>query len=369
MTAPGAVRRKTLLLLRNSPVTGQWSMWNSCDYIAQAAAPDFEVRVHTPPAALSRLPIPGRKFLVYFDVYVLGAVGLGLKALGADLVAAVDQAYAPALWLTPRRKRTAFVHDTIAMRQARGLLAGAPPVGASGKLYQAWIRRALAAMRVLAGNTALEADYLRDLGVGGAVVEVGQPAPEQRLGAPTPGAARRPYLLHVGSDNWLKNKAYLIELHSLLVRRLGEQAPDLVLAGRTRKETAERIAILGLAQRIHCVSGPSDADLAGLFAGCRAVISPSRVEGFGVPPLEGLIFGRMPLLADTPVFRHIYGRVARFFPLDDAQAAADIVAEALAESAAPTEPARQALLQRYSFAAVASRTRAWLAASLKASEA
>jgi glycosyltransferase involved in cell wall biosynthesis len=363
---------KRLLVLRNSPISGQWSMWNSADYIAAAAAPDFEARFYTPPVALSRLPLKKAiKYLIYIDIYLLGAIGLALAARKADLVAAADQGYAPALWLIPRRKRTAFVHDTIAMRQAAGLLAGAPAVSRTGRLYQAWIRRALANMPVLAVNTALEAGYLSDLGVRRPTVEVGQPAAEERLGVVESQAhpVMAPYLLHVGSDNWLKNKAYLLDVYAALRARMGQAAPKLILAGRNTAATMDRIAALDLTLHVRCVSAPTDGELAALYAGASAVISPSIVEGFGVPPMEGLMFGRLPLLADIPVFRYIYGQVARFFALDDAQFAADKIAEALSGDAKPPETARQALLKRYSVEAVSSRTREWLAAALAASRA
>jgi EmrB/QacA subfamily drug resistance transporter len=362
-----ARQKKTLLVLRNSPIAGQWSMWHSADHIAAAAAPDFAARMYTPPVTLSRLPLKGaRKYLIYVDVYVLGAIGLALAARHAELVVAADHGYAPALWLVARRKRTAFVHDTIALRQAAGLLPGAPPVSATGRLYQAWIRRALARMPVLAVNTALDAGCLGELGIRTATVEVGQPAAAHRLGAGETRPEGTPYLLHVGGDSWLKNKAYLLAVYAALRARMGADAPELVMAGSTSAATMDRIAACGLGGHVRCLSAPSDADLAALYAGARAVISTSIAEGFGIPPLEGLMFGRLPLLADIPVFRHLYGQVARLFPLDDARSAAAILAEALAGDAKPPEPARKALLERYSADQVSCRTRAWLAAALRA---
>ncbi len=364
-----APSRPSLVVLRNSAVTGQWSMWNSADYIASAAAAEFEVQFYSPPVALWRLPLKRfRKFLLYFDIYVLGAIGVARAARDADLVAAADHGYAPALWLVPRRKRTAFVHDTIAMRQARGQIAGAPAVSWSGRIYQAWIAHALGSMPVLAANTVLEARYLRELGIGAQSVEVGQPAAEYRL-TPAETSAfepRHPYLLHVGSDTWIKNKAYLLEVCQALRKRLGAEAPTLIMAGRTGAATLDRIAALGLADAVSCISAPTDANLADLYSRARAVISTSHAEGFGVPPMEGLMFNRPLLLSDIPVFRHLYAEVARFIPLGDAHAAAECIARALSGDPSPPHRARQDLLARYSMAEVSLRTRAWLAAALQA---
>ena len=64
----------------------------------------------------------------------------------------------------------------------------------------------------------------------------------------------------------------------------------------------------------------SDARMAYYYKHCKAYISPSLYEGFGVTPLEALSFGcRRLYLSDIPVFHEIYDGVANFFDPRDPQ--------------------------------------------------
>lgn len=47
---------------------------------------------------------------------------------------------------------------------------------------------------------------------------------------------------------------------------------------------------LGLLSRVHVVSG-ADGRLAALYAGARALVYPSKYEGFGFPPVEAMAMG------------------------------------------------------------------------------
>ena len=51
----------------------------------------------------------------------------------------------------------------------------------------------------------------------------------------------------------------------------------------------------------------SDEALKALLCHCKALIFPSRYEGFGIPPLEALTCGAKAIVSDIPVMREIYG--------------------------------------------------------------
>jgi glycosyltransferase involved in cell wall biosynthesis len=81
----------------------------------------------------------------------------------------------------------------------------------------------------------------------------------------------------------------------------------------------------------------SEEEILSAYRGASAVIAPSRFEGFGLTPLEGLAMGRPVIASDIPPHREFVGTAARFFPADDHLALAAAITAALA--APPLSPA------------------------------
>jgi glycosyltransferase involved in cell wall biosynthesis len=69
-------------------------------------------------------------------------------------------------------------------------------------------------------------------------------------------------------------------------------------------------------ENIFCYDYVSEADLFNLIAKSDGLISPSTYEGFGIPPLEAIYFGKSVILNDIPVYREIYSEAASFFELE-----------------------------------------------------
>jgi glycosyltransferase involved in cell wall biosynthesis len=66
---------------------------------------------------------------------------------------------------------------------------------------------------------------------------------------------------------------------------------------------------------VHCIGRVTDAELAGLYAGCLAVCIPSVAEGFGLPVVEAAAAGAPVLASDLPVFREITDAVMLHAPV------------------------------------------------------
>lgn len=104
-------------------------------------------------------------------------------------------------------------------------------------------------------------------------------------------------------------------------------------------------------------------DLGALYASALAVVLPSWLEGFGLPPVEGLAAGAPAIVSDLPVFREVLGDGALYVPPGDAEALADSL---LALAQDPALRARlleagRAKIAPLSWAETARRTRAVLA--------
>jgi glycosyltransferase involved in cell wall biosynthesis len=163
---------------------------------------------------------------------------------------------------------------------------------------RAWHRlarpRALArrAARVVALSQAV-ADELRDTwGVASTVVPPG-------LGVPPGGAPPAPgrYLLFVGALEPRKGPDVLAQAFAR-ARARGLDA-DLVVVGEGR------VAVEG--PGVRGLGAVGDAELDGLYAGALAVVAPSYLEGFGLPPLEAAARGVPAVVSDLPVFAETLG--------------------------------------------------------------
>lgn len=75
-------------------------------------------------------------------------------------------------------------------------------------------------------------------------------------------------------------------------------------------------------------------ELNGYFQSSSALFFPSRIEGFGLPVLEALVFGTPVVATDIPVLREVGGDSSRYFKLDDIATATQQLKMVLADQAA-----------------------------------
>ncbi|MEO5800010.1 MAG: glycosyltransferase family 4 protein, partial [Gemmatimonadales bacterium] len=80
----------------------------------------------------------------------------------------------------------------------------------------------------------------------------------------------------------------------------------------------------------------SDEEIVAAYAKAAVVVCPSRFEGFGLTPMEGLAMQRAVVASDIPVHREFVGGQVRLFAPDDAAALAQRCVEALAAPGVPS---------------------------------
>lgn len=141
-------------------------------------------------------------------------------------------------------------------------------------------------------------------------------------GEASPHADERPYFVCLGTIEPRKN--HLLLLH--LWRHFGEtlppaEIPRLVVVGRRGWENEQVIDMLercpALTGHVEELSSCSDARLAGLLRGARALLMPSFAEGYGMPVAEALSVGTPVVCSDIAALREVGGNVPNYLdPLD-----------------------------------------------------
>jgi glycosyltransferase involved in cell wall biosynthesis len=166
-----------------------------------------------------------------------------------------------------------------------------------------------------------------------------------RLGIPelpTPSTvppAEAPYLVHVGKRGAYKDFATVIKS---LRHVAGEVGLVAVGGGDASPREEHLLESTGLLDRVRFETHVSDQRLVDILAGSQGLISASREEGFGLPPLEALAAGKPVILSDIAVYRELYARWATFFPVGDPEALAQAISLRLG-GGGPALPERKEL--------------------------
>ena len=165
-----------------------------------------------------------------------------------------------------------------------------------------------------------------------------------------------PYLLFVGALEPRKAPDVLSDAYAR-ARARGLEA-ELVVVGEGR------MPIAGTGVR-RVAPAADDRELAALYAGALAVVAPSWLEGFGLPPVEAAALGTPSVVSDLPVFAETLGDGALRVAPGDAAGLADALVRIAGDAALRSElgaAARQAAV-RYDWGRSAEAMHAVLAAA------
>lgn len=135
------------------------------------------------------------------------------------------------------------------------------------------------------------------------------------------------YVLFVGNLEPRKDLGTVLAAYRLLVARGSSDLPRLALAGPSGWGGELDLGGLPAGLVVRLGRQPED-QLRGLVAGARALLYPSRYEGFGLPVLEAFACGTPLIASDIPTTREILGTgadLAGLFPVGDAEALADLL--------------------------------------------
>lgn len=234
-------------------------------------------------------------------------------------------------------------HDLLAIRSALGEIAE-NRTGATGRVYQKMILQGLCrAQRVacVSKNTLADLQRLTPLlpsqvslvynGLNYPYRPMPRPEAMDRVAKKLQAAPER-FILHVGGNQWYKNRAGVVAIYAELARVM-TNAPDLVMAGKEWPEPLRRqIAEAGLANRIFTAHGCDNEDLRALYSAAEALVFPSLMEGFGWPIIEAQACGCPVVTSNAPPMTEVGGEAAVYVNPRNAREFATVLRGILQES-------------------------------------
>lgn len=140
--------------------------------------------------------------------------------------------------------------------------------------------------------------------------------------AAKPATLEAPYFVCVATIEARKNHLLLLKAWRKLIAEQGDAAPRLVLIGQwgIRSERVRQMyrGDPHLPRFVTILERCSDHELACWLAGAKALLAPSRAEGFGLPLAEALKLGVPVIASDLPAFAEFGAGIPKLLdPTDD----------------------------------------------------
>lgn len=132
----------------------------------------------------------------------------------------------------------------------------------------------------------------------------------------------KPYFITLGTIEPRKNHAFLLDLWQKLHDTLPEdEVPHLLILGRrgwASPELLHRLDTLPFRNRtVFELPNLPDDQVAGFLVQSRALLFPSFVEGYGLPPLEAASLGVAVVVPPLPVYQETLGDYPVYAALED----------------------------------------------------
>ncbi|WP_413668453.1 glycosyltransferase [Mucilaginibacter sp. Mucisp86] len=298
-----------IVFFTHPPFLGSQSMPRFASMLAKGMQQrGHQVEVWTPEAYFYKLSVPNslKKWLGYLDQYIMfpGEVRKRIKSYpNQTLFVFTDHALGPWVPLVTNRPHVIHCHDFLAQQSAFGKIKE-NQTGFTGRMYQKFIRKGyLKGKNFISVSSKTKQDLqelltkkpqLSDVIYNGLnrdfkPLEINKA--RQIFGKAIDVDLSEGYILHIGGNQWYKNRIGVIEIYESW-RKLSSSKLPLLLIGKepttALKEKQEQSAFAG---EIYFLTEVSDEQTLLAYAGATLLLFPSLAEGFGWPIAEAMASG------------------------------------------------------------------------------
>ncbi|MVN77243.1 glycosyltransferase [Hymenobacter sp. HMF4947] len=290
-----------------------------------------QVEMWAPQSRFFKLPVSGslKKWLGYIDQYLLFPVEVRkrLKAHTSDsLFVFTDQALGPWVPLVADRPHVIHCHDFMAQHSALGKIPG-NSTSWTGRHYQDMIRKGYSrGKNFISVSNKTRVDLQESLLSVPSHSEVVYNGLNSSLKFYEPSLARETfgkkialeltsgYLLHVGGNQWYKNRKGVVQLYEAWRALSNSKLPLILIGEKLSPELTQLIAQSPFKADIHQFTGLSDEFVNFAYAGASVFLFPSLAEGFGWPIAEAMACGSLVITTNEAPMTEVAGGASFLIP-------------------------------------------------------
>jgi len=286
-----------------------------------------EVDVWIPEAKLSNLPAGGfKKWLSYVDQYILfpQQVKRKIKKNLADDVLYVftDHALGPYVPLVKDKSHVIHCHDFLAQRSALGEIPE-NITSWTGEKYQSFIRNGyIQGKNFISVSEKTRKDLERLLdnqpqrsemvynGVNPEFEPKDVKASRSILGTKIKRDLASGYILHVGGNQWYKNRVGVISIYNKLRENFKQDIPLIMIGKKPSDVMINESNASSFADDIYFITDADDSLVRSAYAGASVFLFPSLAEGFGWPIAEAMASGTLVITTNENPMLEVAGDAA-----------------------------------------------------------
>lgn len=290
-----------------------------------------EVKIWAPQTRFFNLPAKGtiKKWMGYIDQYILFPIEVRkrLANCSADtLFVFTDQAQGPWVPLVAARNHVFHCHDLLAQLSALGEIKE-NKTGWTGRQYQKYIRHGYSMGKHFISVSHKTKEELHKLLPGNPVssnvvynglnelfTPYDSPKARIELSTATKLNLTTGYLLHVGGNQWYKNRSGVIEIYNAWRSTYKTNLPLLLIGEPLSEEITSLLNSSPFKADIHVFSGLNDDMVRLAYAGAEVFIFPSLAEGFGWPIAEAMASGCPVITTNEAPMTEVAGNAGFLIP-------------------------------------------------------
>lgn len=267
-----------------------------------------KVELYTAKAVLYNLPFPifTKKWLGYVDQFLIFPLKIRkfiTKKPKETLFVFADQALGPWIPFLTKKPHIIHCHDFLAQRSALGEIKE-NPVGITGKIYQTFIRNGYRkGKNFISISNKTQSDLHFFLGRTPTISEVVYNGFNQEFSTGCFTEARQQlekefgikldngFILHVGGNQFYKNRKGVIEIYSAWRTMSKTPLPLVMIGSSPTQKLLDHSLKSEFSSDIHFRISVSDQLLQLAYRGATLLLYPSLEEGFGWPIAEAMACG------------------------------------------------------------------------------